>query len=185
MSKKNQTGFLGIASIAFLVGVITSCGNNTDNRYVPYTFNESYLDSLTQLKIALVDEIKREDGTVREKRYYLGDSVKYVLTYNKSQALLNVSRFEKAIEVWTENFYPNGQRLSRFTMYTDPKTGEAYYQGPYQAFYETGWLKEEGEYIKDKPKWMLPYTESGLSGDTIYYEYEEQSRNTDTLDFNK
>jgi hypothetical protein len=34
-------------------------------------------------------------------------------------------------------------------------------------------LKEEGYYKKDKPFWMLPYTEKGLSGDTIFYEYQE------------
>lgn len=164
-----------LVTITFLTAwMLESCSSTeTDNRYVPYQFNQSELDSLVGLKLAIADEAKRPDGSVQERRYYLGDSVKYVLTYNKSKDLLNVSKYEGAHEVWTENFFPNGQRLSRFTMFTDPKTGESYYEGPYQSYYQTGWLKEEGFYKKDKPFWMLPYTEKGLSGDTIFYEYQE------------
>jgi len=171
MKKEWVKFFSGILIATILM---SSCsGDETDKRYVPYMFNQTELDSLAKIKVAILDEVKREDGTLQEKRFYLGDSVKYILTYNKSGSLLNASKYEGAHEVWTENFYPNGQRMSRFTMYTDPRTGESYYQGPYQSYYQTGWLKEEGFYKKDKPFWMLPYTENGLSGDTIFYEYQE------------
>ena len=172
MLKRGFALFLG--GIVFTAMLFDSCSESKqDNRYVPYVFNTNELDSLVKLKVALLDEVKRTDGSLFEKRYYLGDSVKYILTYNKSQTLLNVSKHEGADEVWTENYYPNGQRLSRFTRETDARTGASYYQGPYQSYYQTGWLKEEGMYKLDKPYWMLPYTESGMSGDTIFYEYQE------------
>lgn len=152
----------------------SSCDSKEqDERFNPYKFNASALDSLVDFKQALIDVVYRPDSSIREKRYYLGDSVKMVVTYNKQGALLNVTRHEDAIEVWTENYYPNGQRLSKFNMYTDPKTGESHYHGTYKSYYQTGWLKEIGEYRYDKPYWILSYTESGLSGDTVFYEYEE------------
>ena len=175
---KPRLSFLvwGIFLSALLFEACSS--SETDNRYVPYVFDQNSLDSLAKIKVAILDEVKRDDGSIQERRYYLGDSVKYILTYNKSGALLNVSKHEGAHEVWTENFYPNGQRLSKFTMYTDPKTGASFYEGPYQSYYQTGWLKEEGYYKRDKPYWMLPYTESGLSGDTIFYDYQESQADT-------
>ena len=176
MKQRLTFGIFGFIILMMLMGSCSS--SETDKRYVPYTFDQNNLDSLVKLKIVILDEVKREDATVQERRYYLGDSVKYILTYNKSAALLNVSKYEGAHEVWTENFYPNGQRMSRFTMFTDPETGASYYQGAYQSYYQTGWLKEEGYYKRDKPFWMLPYTENGLSGDTIFYEYQEAESNS-------
>lgn len=165
----------------FLIFLIAACdSNNKDNRYEPYTFDQKYIDSFVETKQAILDVTYRPDSTIREKRYYLGDSVKMVLTFNKQGALLNVSRHEGAIEVWTENYYPNGQRLSRFEMLTDPTTGESYYHGTYKMYYQTGWLKEVGQYRYNKPHWILNFTESGLSGDTVFYEYEEAPREDPT-----
>lgn len=141
--KVNKTLVVISAMISLVMLLATSCGSkDQDERYSPYKFNTTALDSLVDLKQALIDVVYRPDSSIREKRYYLGDSVKMVLTYNKQGALLNVTRHEDAIEVWTENYYPNGQRLSRFHMYTDPKTGESHYHGVYKSYYQTGWLKK-------------------------------------------
>jgi len=179
--KVNKTLVAIPVMISLVMLLATSCGSkDQDERYSSYKFNATALDSLVDLKQALIDVVYRPDSSIREKRYYLGDSVKMVLTYNKQGALLNVTRHEDAIEVWTENYYPNGQRLSRFNMYTDPKTGESHYHGVYKSYYQTGWLKEIGEYRYDKPYWILSYTESGLSGDTVFYEYEEAPQEIST-----
>jgi antitoxin component YwqK of YwqJK toxin-antitoxin module len=150
-----------------------SCGNkNNDERYDPHTFNLSELDSLVKQKQAMYSELKSPEGQLKEARYYLGDSVKFIIQFDKEGILLSVSKFEGASEVWLENYYPNSQRMSRIAMKTDPKTGETQFEGPYSSYYETGWIKEKGFYKNNKPYWMLPYSEKGISGDTIFYEYQ-------------
>jgi hypothetical protein len=155
--------------IALVVGIL-SCKGKENDLYKPYSFNTNELDSLVRLKVAILDQSLRDDGTLRERKYYLGDTVKYVVTYNKQEKILNLSKFIGPEEVWTENFYPNGQRLSRYEKKMDKNTGMSHFHGFYEAYYETGWVKERGMYKMDQPDWIVNYTESGLSGDTIVYQ---------------
>jgi antitoxin component YwqK of YwqJK toxin-antitoxin module len=162
----SKWGYFGI----LLVSACNFSGN--DERYVPYTFDINYLDSLAKVKNAMYSEHKSTEGHTKEARYYLGDSVKYIVQFDKESKIVSVSKFEGASEVWIENYYPNGQRMSKIAIKTDAQTGEKYFEGPYSTYYETGWIKEVGTYKNNKPYWMLPFTENGLSGDTIFYEYQ-------------
>ena len=82
--KVNKTLVVISAMISLVMLLATSCGSkDQDERYSPYKFNATALDSLVDLKQALIDVVYRPDSSIREKRYYLGDSVKMVLTYNK------------------------------------------------------------------------------------------------------
>lgn len=163
---------LGLSMVAFY-----SCKNNDEPvLYKPYTFSTRPLDSLVRLKQVILDQVVRNDGTLQERKYYLGDTVKYLVTYNRKGLLMNVSKYMGPVEVWTENFFPNGQRMSHFDKVMDKKTGESFYEGKYESYYETGWLQESGEYEKDRPKWVVKFTESGLQGDTIIYEYSDENK---------
>jgi hypothetical protein len=155
-------------SIVLIISFL-SCNRKENDLYKPFTFNTNSLDSMVRLKEVILDQSLRDDGTLRERKYYLGDTVKYLVTYNKEEKILNVSKFQGPEEVWTENYYPNGQRLSRYEKKMDSKTGMSHFNGFYEAYYETGWVKERGMYKMDNPDWMVTYTESGLSGDTIVY----------------
>jgi len=157
-----------------LIFISLSCKENVKlTRYQPYKFEIRPLDSLVKLGQVILDETFRPDSTLQEQRYYLGDTVKFHLTYNKSGYLLNVSKFVGPEEVWTENYWPNGQRMSHFDKMLDPTTGGSYFHGPYKAYYESGWLKEQGEYKLDQPVWVVNFTEDGTSGDTIVYVYQD------------
>jgi hypothetical protein len=155
-------------SIALIITVF-SCNRKENDLYKPYTFNTNALDSLVRIKEVILDQSLREDGTLRERKYYLGDTVKYLVTYNKQEKILNLSKFKGPEEVWTENYYPNGQRLSHYEKKMDAATGMSHFHGFYEAYYETGWVKERGVYKMDNPDWIVNYTESGLSGDTTVY----------------
>ncbi len=159
--------------IIALIMSILSCKSKENDLYKPYSFNTNELDSLVRLKVVILDQSLREDGTLRERKYYLGDTVKYIVTYNKAEKILNVSKFMGPEEVWTENYYPSGQRLSKYTKKMDPQTGMSHFNGFYEAYYETGWVKERGVYIMDQPNWVVNYTESGLSGDTVVYQLKQ------------
>lgn len=165
---------LKLVAIFTLFISVLSCKENVKlTRYQPYKFDIRPLDSLVKLGQVILDETFRPDSTLQEQRYYLGDTVKYHLTYNKSGYLLNVSKFVGPEEVWTENYWPNGQRMSHFDKILDPTTGGSYFHGPYKAYYESGWLKEQGEYKMDQPTWVVNFTEDGTSGDTIVYVYQD------------
>jgi len=163
-----------IFTFIFLIFNAYSCKENVKlTRYQPYKFDIRPLDSLVGLGQVILDESYRPDSTLQEQRYYLGDTVKYQLTYNKNGSLLNLSKFVGPEEVWTENYWPNGQRMSHFDKILDPTTGGSYFHGPYKSYYESGWLKEEGEYKMDQPVWVVNFTEDGTSGDTIVYIYQD------------
>jgi len=169
--------------LSFLMVAFYACKNSDEPvLYKPFTFSTRPLDSLVKLKQVILDQIVRPDGSLEERKYYLGDTVKYFVSYNKSGNLLNVTKFVGPIEVWTENYYPSGQRMSHFDKSMDKTTGESYYHGKYESYYESGWLQESGEYETNRPKWVVKFTESGLEGDTLIYEYSNENKTESGLE---
>jgi hypothetical protein len=161
--------------LSFLMVAFYACKNTEEPvLYKPYVFSTRPLDSLVKLKQVILDQIVRPDGSLEGRKYYMGDTVKYHVSYNKRGNILSVTKFEGPKEVWIENYFPNGQRMSHYERDFDKKTGQTYFQGMYESYYESGWLQESGEYEMDRPKWIVKFTESGLEGDTLIYEYNNE-----------
>lgn len=154
--------------------MIFSCQQSNPGVRKPYKFPISYFDSLVRGKHVIYDQELREDGSIKQRKYYLADSAKYVFEYNKQNELMTVTKFNgSGSEVWQENYFPNGQRMSHYEKFTNPETGVSEFQGDYEAFYETGYLKEKGSYQHDMQQWIVPFDPEGNSGDTIVYQYKK------------
>jgi antitoxin component YwqK of YwqJK toxin-antitoxin module len=164
-----------VLSALFLCMIVTYSCNHTDPLAAkPYKFPENVLDSLVDIDQALVNVVKMQNGKVQEKKFFLADTVCYDLVYNKFGELISVYKFNgKGIELWQENYYPNGQRMSHFEKASDLKTGESYFNGFYEAYYEFGEIKERGVYKNNELVWMVPFTKDRVSGDTIQYEIQQ------------
>lgn len=148
-----------------------SCNHVDPLAAKPYKFPENDLDSLVDIDQALVNIVKMQNGKVQEKKFFLADTVCYDLHYNKFGELISVYKFNgEGIELWQENYYPNGQRMSHFEKDSDHKTGESYFNGFYEAYYEFGEIKEHGMYKNNELLWLVPFTKDRISGDTIQYE---------------
>lgn len=169
MNSKN-IGFLLV-----LTAVIVACGEKQNELYQPYTYNTVELDSLATLNLVLVDTTFSKDGSIREKKYYLGDTVKYAIKFNQGGSLVYRTKYEGPFEVWTEAYHQNGQRMSKFEVKTDSISGKSFKDGLYKAYYDNGMLQEVGVYKKGHPYWVVNFTRDGLQGDTVYYRIDNQS----------
>lgn len=139
----------------------------------PYKFNRDALDKLVKENKAMYEVQKREDGTLKAESYYLGDTVKYELQYDKSSRLQSVYRRNEHGEyVWQENYYTDGQRKARYGLGSFPgQPGAPIYQGRYEEYYEDGKLKETGEYKNAQLMWQVRFDQEGNSGDTLEFDY--------------
>lgn len=164
-----------IGFLLVLTAVVFACGEKQNELYEPYTYKTEELDSLAELNLVIVDTAFRKDGSIREKKYYLGDTVKYAIAFNQGGTLVYRTKYEGPFEVWTEAYHQNGQRMSRFEVKTDSVSGRSYKEGLYKAYYDNGMLQEVGVYKMGHPYWVVNFTRDGVQGDTIYYEVENQS----------
>lgn len=157
-----------------VAAILLSCGEKQNMLYEPFTFNTNMLDSLANLNQVIVDTSFRKDGSIHEKKYYLGDTVKYAIAYNQGGTLIFRTKFEGPFEVWTEAYHQNGQRMSKFEVKTDSVSGRSYKEGLYKSFYDNGMVQEVGEYRIGHPFWVVNFTRDGVQGDTIFYQIENQ-----------
>ena len=154
-----------------LIGLVFSCNSNDEVRLAPYKFPIEHFDSLVRSKQVILDQTLREDGSLKERRYYLADTVKFIMEYNRQGELMSVVKFDKSgKELWQENYFPSGQRMAHYDKFVNEKTGVSEFHGNYKAYYESGYLKEKGVYEHDMQKWVITYDQEGNSGDTIVYE---------------
>jgi len=164
-----------VLNIGFVMAIFLFSCQQKDNRDpVPYKFPISWLDSLVEENEAIVNLSFTPEGKVKIRRYFLADTVSYMLEYNKFNELSSVYKFNgKGLEIWQENYYPNGQRMAHYNKKGDSRTGLSFADGFYEAYYDMGEIKERGMYQNDKPVWMLPFTRDRVAGDTIYYQFTE------------
>ncbi len=154
--------------------ILISCQQKDNRDPKPYKFPISWLDSLVDEKEAIVTFSFTPEGKVRTKKYFLADSVSYMLEYNKFNELSTAYKYNSnGLEIWQENYYPNGQRMARYTKKGISSNGLSYADGFYEAYYDMGEIKERGMYKNDKLVWMLPFTRDRVAGDTIYYQFTE------------
>lgn len=165
---------LGIFSMLFAGVILISCADsNSRPDAEPYTFDAQSFDSLAKLQGAIVDAEYRSDSSLYGKRYYLADTAKVILEFNRQEELQSVHWFNgKGQEVWQENYYPSGQRMSRFSKRADSGTGAAFFHGSYKSYFQDGSVKECGEYENNQLKWNVHWEADGRKGDTIVYEYQ-------------
>lgn len=161
---------LGVLAVIFLF----SCQQKDNRDPKPYQFPVSWLDSMVEENEAIVNLSFTPEGKIRNRRYFLADTVSYMLEYNKFNELSSVYKYNgKGLELWQENYYPNGQRMAHYNKSGDSRTGLAYADGFYEAYYDLGEIKERGVYKNNKLVWMLPFTRDRVAGDTIYYQFTE------------
>ena len=159
---------------AICVLFIFSCQQKDNRDPKPYKFPVSWLDSMVEEKEALVSLSFTPEGKVKTRRYFLADTVSYLLEYNKFNELSSVYKYNgKGLELWQENYYPNGQRMAHYTKNGDSRTGLDFADGFYEVYYDMGEIKERGVYKNDKQVWMLPFTRDRVAGDTIYFQFNE------------
>lgn len=138
----------------------------------PYEFDWVGFDSLAQLQGAIVDTEYRPDSSLFGKRYYLADTAKVILEFNRQEELQSMHWYNgKGQELWQENYYPSGQRMSRFLKATNAENGTSYFQGLYTSYYLDGSVKERGEYQNNQLLWNVHWETDGRQGDTLVYEY--------------
>lgn len=142
----------------------------------PYRFDRDALDKLVKEKKAMYNVKKRYDGTLAKEEYYLGDTVKYELQYDRSSRLETVyKRNERGQNVWQENYYKTGQRKARYSLAPasefDPTI--TMYHGRYEEYYENGQLREAGEFAKQQLIWKVQFDKERNPGDTLVYEYKD------------
>lgn len=160
-----------LSLLFFAVIISFSCKRVDPLAPKPYRFSENWLDSLVDNKEALMNVVSSYQGKVQEKKYFLSDTVCYDIEYNKFGEIISVHKFNgKGIELWQDNYYPNGQRMAHFEKSSDPLNGVSFYNGFYEAYFEFGEIKERGMYKNNEILWMVPYTKDRVSGDTILYE---------------
>lgn len=154
---------------------LASCGGPKRPEPKPYKFDRNQLDELVKGGKALYDVMKRPDGTLVTEKYFLGDTVRYFLTYDEKSNLSRVIKLdEHGQEVYEDFFYPGGQRKSHYPMAVFPQTGPAsVIHGYYEEYFEDAKLKEAGIYEKGKQMWKLKYDKEGNSGDTTFFEYPD------------
>ncbi len=167
---KNLTVYsLIVASV-----LVFSCTEKDNRDAKPYKFPVATLDSLVEEEEAIMNQTLNAAGKPQIKRYFLADTVSYMLEYNKFNELESVYKFNgKGLMLWQENYYPNGQRMAHYSKNGDNRTGMAYFDGFYEVYYDQGEIKERGMYKNDKMLWMLPFTRDRVAGDTIYYQVVE------------
>lgn len=162
--------------VAFILIIILAACQSQEGKapeLKPYKFNRDALDKLVKENKAMYEVKKREDGTLRSEAYYLGDTVKYELQYDKSSRLQTVyRRNEHGLYVWQENYYPDGQRKAHYNLGSVKGHPEiALYDGRYEEYYENGKLKETGEYKRQQLMWQVRFDQDGHSGDTLEFDY--------------
>lgn len=118
---------------------------------------------------------KRGDGTLDKELYYLGDTVKYELIYDRNSRLQTVyKRNEHGVQLWQENFYTSGQRKAHYSLSDNPDAlnGVVYYAGSFEEYHEDGSLKTKGMYNKGQLEWQITFDKDGNAGDTMLYDYK-------------
>lgn len=161
-------------TIIILAVTIFSCADKDNRDAKPYKFPISTLDSLVEEDEAIMNQTLNADGKPQIKRYFLADTVSYTLEYNKFNELETVCKYNgKGLMIWQENYYPSGQRMAHYSKNGDSRTGMAFADGFYEAYYDQGEIKERGMYKNDQLVWMLPFTRDRVAGDTIFYQMVE------------
>lgn len=153
--------------------VLVSCGDSSSRPDAePHVFDVQEFDSLSKAQGAIVDVEYRSDSSLFGKRYYLADTAKVILEFNRQDELQSVHWYNgKGQELWQENYYPSGQRMARFGKQVNEGTGAAYFHGTYKSYYQDGSVKECGEYEDNQLLWNVHWESDGRKGDTIIYEY--------------
>lgn len=161
-------------TIIILAVTIFSCADKDNRDAKPYKFPISTLDSLVEEDEAIMNQTLNAEGKPQIKRYFLADTVSYTLEYNKFNELETVYKYNgKGLMIWQENYYPSGQRMAHYSKNGDSRTGMAFADGFYEAYYDQGEIKERGMYKNDQLVWMLPFTRDRVAGDTIFYQMVE------------
>lgn len=162
-----------LSSCFALIFLLASCGNSSSRPDAePFAFDVRAFDSISKAQGAIVDAEYRSDSTLFGKRYYLADTAKVILEFNRQEELQSVHWYNgKGQELWQEIYYPSGQRMARFGKQVNQGTGAAFFHGPYKSYYPDGSVKECGEYGNNQLLWNVHWESDGRRGDTIIYEY--------------
>jgi antitoxin component YwqK of YwqJK toxin-antitoxin module len=162
--------------VTFLMIFICSCGNSGKApKLKPYFFNRDVLDKMVAGRPQMHNISKRDDGTLAKEVYYLGDTVKYELQYDRSSRLQTVyKRNEHGVQVWQENYYSSGQRKAHYTLNggDNPEYGLSVYNGEFEEYHEDGSLKAKGKFNKGQLEWQITFDKDGNAGDTLLYDYK-------------
>ncbi len=159
--------------LGFII-LLASCGGGSEKPSVSiYKFDRAFLDKMVKDSTALYDLYKRPDGTLELEKYFLGDTAKYELMYDKNGRLNSVFKYDShGQKVWHEKYYGSGQRKVHYNMKPISENNpESDYHGLYTEWYENGVVKEMGLYEKGKQMWFIEYSKEGVAGDTTEYEY--------------
>ncbi len=162
----------------FLIMFLAACGGKkqADGVRSPYRFDKSMLESKVKAGQAIYNAEKTPEGNIADEQYYLGDTVKYELRYTKEGKLdFVLKRREDGTFQWQELYYPNGQRKAKYGMKGFEGIGSrtGVYHGPFEKYYENGYLQTKGEYVQDKLAWSINFDQNGKAGDTTVYERAE------------
>lgn len=161
-------------TIILLTVTIFSCADKDNRDAKPYKFPIATLDSLVEEDEAIMNQTLNAEGKPQIKRYFLADTISYTLEFNKFNELETVYKYNgKGLMLWQENYYPSGQRMAHYSKNGDNRTGMAFADGFYEAYYDQGEIKERGMYKNDQLVWMLPFTRDRVAGDTIFYQMVE------------
>ena len=165
---------LNVYSLILVTIIIFSCADKDNRDAKPYKFPFVMLDSLVEEDEAIMNQSLNAEGKPQIRRYFLADTVRYMLEFNKFNELETVYKFNgNGMMLWQENYYPSGQRMARYSKKGDSRTGMAFADGFYEVYYDQGEIKERGMYKNDQLIWMLPFTRDRVAGDTIFYQMVE------------
>jgi antitoxin component YwqK of YwqJK toxin-antitoxin module len=160
----------------YLMLFLVACGNSGKApKLKPYFFDRDALDKMVENKPEMHILRKRGNGTLEKEFYYLGDTVKYELLYNKNSQLQTVyKRNEHGMQVWQENYYPSGQRMGHYSLAESDsvKNGIAVYYGKFEEYHEDGALKSKGMFKNGQLQWQITFDKEGNAGDTLVYDYK-------------
>lgn len=150
---------------------ILACNQNAHPPQ-PYVFDKASLDEKVKSGKAIFDH----DSLSRQSKYFLGDTAAYIVYYSSDGKIKMVDKKDEHGQViWTESYYPNGQRQSHYPRKTFEDLGlQSLFHGYYEEFYDNGNIKEIGSYEKSLQKWSLKFTLDGVVGDTTIYQMESE-----------
>lgn len=127
------------------------------NKFSDKKFKEELRDKKCYLRFN-----KRDNGTLESDYYIYNDSSIIKVSYDTRNIPVSVSKYDKNSELmWEEEYYSNGQLLSRQGFIKGHPNGE------YNKYYKDGRVSETGNYDMGFNTITIKYDELGRALDTV------------------
>lgn len=161
-----------------LLAIVTFACNTTPETPTssPYKFDKAALQKQVKQGKMMLDS-SMVDSQFVETYYYLPDTGKFRLFYDKQRNLKVVEKFnEHGIAVWQEYYHNNGQRAAHYPFQQFQEFGpQSVRHGLAEMWDENGMNKSHQLYQKGMLMWQVEFDKEGNSGDTLEYDYSDKS----------